>query len=311
MAIPGGETRVTVAIATRNRIAELRRTLRHLAALPETPPVVVVDNASSDGTAEAVRREHPAVGVISLERNLAAAGRNVAVARAATRYVAFSDDDSWWEPGSLQRAAAALDSHPGLALVAARTLVGPGGTADPVNALMAASPLPRDGLPGPRVLGFLGCAAVVRRDAFLAVGGYCDLLGIGAEEQLLALDLAAAGWAAAYLDDVIARHWPSAIRDPAGRTRLQRRNEVLITWLRRPVRVAVAATARLAGQLGRDPHAARALAALAIALPRALTRRRTLPPAVEAQARLLDEISPGRRAPRSAGPRRRPAPRPR
>lgn len=287
MALGGGRPDITVVIATRNRVAELRRTLRHLGTLPEQPRVIVVDNASADGTSRALRREHPGVEVIALERNLGACARNAGAARAATSYVAFSDDDSWWEPGSLRRAVAVLDGHPRLGLVAAQTLVGPAGTQDPVNALMARSPLPSAGLPGPRVLGFLGCAAVVRRAAFLSVGGFSDLLFIGAEEQLLALDLAAAGWAAAYVDGLIVRHWPSAARDPVARQRIQQRNEVLIAWLRRPLRVAAKATIGLALRAGRDPQAGAALADLARALPRALAQRRALPAGVEAQARLL------------------------
>jgi GT2 family glycosyltransferase len=293
---PAGEARydgdgdrpgVTVVIATRNRVTELCRTLCHLAELPERPPVLVVDNASSDGTPAAVRCQYPDADVISLERNLGACARNVGVARVSTRYVAFSDDDSWWEPGSLRRAVTVLDGHPGLGLVAARILVGAAGEPDPVNALMAHSPLPRDHLPGPRVLGFLCCAAVLRRAAFVSVGGFSDLLFFEAEERLLALDLAAAGWPAAYLDDVIARHWPSAVRDTSARARLRQRNEVLIAWLRRPVGLAAAATAGLALRIGRDPHAGAALTDLARALPQALGQRRVLPAAVEAQVRLL------------------------
>jgi GT2 family glycosyltransferase len=289
-----GAAGITVVIATRNRAAELCRTLGLLTALPERPHLVVVDNASDDDTAAAVSRLYPAADLIRLRRNRGACARNLGVARAATRYVALSDDDSWWEPGSLQRAAAVLDRHPRLGLVAARTLVGPEGTPDPVNAAMAGSPLPGSRQPGPRVLGFLGCAAVVRRSAFLAAGGFSSLLFIGGEEQLLALDLAAAGWEARYVSDVIARHWPSAARDATARKRLLARNEVLIAWLRRPGGVAVRATAGLALRLGRDPAAAGALAGLASVLPRALPRRRVLPAHLEAEVRLLQRPRGGR-----------------
>ena len=44
--------RVSVVVITRNRREELLRTLRLLRELPERPPVLVVDTASSDGTAE-------------------------------------------------------------------------------------------------------------------------------------------------------------------------------------------------------------------------------------------------------------------
>src|SRR5438445_2853364 len=52
---PGGDRRISVVIATWNRRTELARTLRQLTALPERPRLVVVDNASTDGTAAAVR----------------------------------------------------------------------------------------------------------------------------------------------------------------------------------------------------------------------------------------------------------------
>src|SRR5699024_12841714 len=57
--VPGGahvNTRIGVVVITRNRCRELLRTLRALETLPESPPIVVVDNASCDGTAEAVAR---------------------------------------------------------------------------------------------------------------------------------------------------------------------------------------------------------------------------------------------------------------
>jgi glycosyltransferase involved in cell wall biosynthesis len=279
---------VTVVIATRNRAAELCRTLGRLTELPERPEIIVADNGSADGTAAAVRDRYPEVTLLRMNRNYGASARNTGAARAATRYVAFSDDDSWWEPGSLRLACELLDAHPRLGLITGRTLVGEGGKDDPLNAMLAASPLPRDGLPGPRVLGFLGCAAVARRAAYLRAGGYSRLLGVGGEEALLAMDLAAAGWAVAYADAVVARHFPSPARDVTARQANEERNRVLVGWLRRPAGRALAATAALAMRAPRDPVARRALARLLPVLPRALPARRRLPAAVEAQLRVLE-----------------------
>ena len=164
---------VTVVIATRNRRPELCATLERLSVLPERPGIVVVDNGSRDGTAAAVQRAFRHVELITLRRNLGACARNVGVRRARTPYLALSDDDSWWEPGALARAVTVLDASPRIGVVAAATMVGPEAAPDPINALMAASPLSRGLLPGPRLLGFLGCAAVARRQAYLAAGGYC------------------------------------------------------------------------------------------------------------------------------------------
>ncbi len=288
---PGGrcaEPATTVVIATRDRCAELRRTLNRLTALPEQPPLVVVDNGSTDGTPAMVREHFPGAVLISLRRNRGAVARNVGARRASTRYIALTDDDSWWAPGSLATAARVLDASPEVGLVAARILVGPRLAVDPANDLMAASPLPAAGLPGPRILGFLGCGAVLRRDAFLAAGGFSRLLFIGGEEQLLAYDLAAAGWAACYLPAVVAHHHPSARRDPATRGVQLARNRVLVAWLRRPARCALTETGRLTRRVATgDPAAARAAAGVLTRLPLAVLGRRRLPPGVEAAVRVL------------------------
>lgn len=281
-------TPVTVIIATRDRVAELCRTLDKLTKLPEHPAIIVVDNASRDGTTATVRRGYPGVTVIRLRRNRHAAARTIGARRAATRYVAFSDDDSWWEPGSLERACRLLDNYDTVGVITGRTLVGEDQAEDPINAMLAASPLPVCELPGPRVLGFLGCAIVARKDPFLGVGGYRGLLGIGGEEELLALDLAANGWPAVYIDTVTVRHCPSAVRDVTARRAAERRNRVLIAWLRRPASVALARTAALARRARRDPVSRRALAGLLLRMPSALARRHRLPLAVTAYLRMLE-----------------------
>jgi GT2 family glycosyltransferase len=263
----------TVVIATRNRLAELRRTLQRLAALPERPPVIVVDNASDDGTPDMVRREFPTAGLIALRRNLGACARNVGARAARTPLIALTDDDSWWAPDALTRAATVLAGNPRVGLVAARILVGAEQADDPVNVAMASSPLPSNGLPGPRVLGFLGCGAVLRRDAYLAAGGFSRLLFFGGEEQLLAYDLAAAGWTACYRADIVAYHHPSAVRDAARRRSQTARNRALVAWLRRPARCALAETGRLIRACVR--------------MPLALAGRRPLPPDIEQAIRML------------------------
>jgi GT2 family glycosyltransferase len=248
---------------------------------------VVVDNGSQDGTPAIVRRRFPATQLIALRRNRGAWARNLGVLRARTPLIALADDDSWWAPGSLASAAAVLAASPGVGLLAARILVGPDQAPDAVNAVMAASPLPSDGLPGPRVMGFLGCGAVIRRDAYLAVGGFSRLLFIGGEEQLFAYDLAAAGWAACYRPDIVAYHHPSPARQPATRRYQEARNRALVAWLRRPLRCALTETGQLARRAGHDTIAARALGGLAVRLPRALLGRRPLPPDVETAIRTL------------------------
>ena len=272
---------VTVVIATRNRWSDLERTIPQHEA-----PVILVDNGSSDGTPARVRQRFPGVHVVALPRNCGALARNIGVRLATTPYVAFADDDSWWAPGALERASQMLANHPGLAVLAGSILVGEDESLDPVCDEMAHSPLPtRAGLPGPSVLGFLACGAVVRRDAFLAAGGFDEVIFFGGEEERLALDLASLGWELCYVPEVVAHHHPSPVRDPEARRRQQTRNQVLTTVLRRPWPVIAATT--LAALRGGPAQRAGALAALRRA-PLALLRRRVIPRHIEWRRNLLD-----------------------
>ena len=277
---------VTVVVATRDRRRELLATLgRHRA------PVIVVDNASRDGTPEAVRAAYPSVEVIRLRENRGAAARNVGAVRARTRYVAFADDDSYWEDGALGHAVDLLDVHPRTALVAATVLVGPEGRLDPVSVEQARGLLGTpDGAPGPSVLGFLSCSVVVRRDAFLAVGGFAPLLHVYGEEALLAMDLAAAGWHLSYAAELRVRHLPSGQgRDVRARRRREARNRVLTELLRRPLPHAGRTVWRTLG----DADGRRGLVDAAAMLSAVLRGRRVVPARVEADLRLLEQ--PGHR----------------
>ncbi|WP_026929743.1 glycosyltransferase family 2 protein [Glycomyces tenuis] len=287
------DERTSVVIATRNRATELKRSIVELLSLDPTPQVFVVDNASTDDTAPQMRALAagcPHVHYRRLRGNEGAAARNVGVRAVTTPYVAFADDDSWWERGALTRAADLLDAHPRLGLVAARALVGDEARPDPFNEALARGALGTpEGMPGPAVLGFLACAAVVRRSAYVEAGGFSDALHSYGEEQLLAYDLAALGWRLCYAEDVIARHQPSAERpDTAWRRAREMRNAALTSWHRRPLGVCLRDTRSLAAAALRDRSAATALAELLARLPAVLARRRRLPAELEAAIERLE-----------------------
>jgi GT2 family glycosyltransferase len=286
--MPASPARVAVVIATRNRGTELLDTLARLLALDEQPPIVVVDNGSTDGTAELVRVRCPGVQVVGLRRNQGGAARTVGARLVDSPYVAFSDDDSWWAPGALRRAVELLERHPRLAVLAARVLVGPDERLDPVCREMARSPLPSAAdLPGPSVLGFIACGAIVRRAAFLEVGGFDIRLGVGGEEELLSVDLAARGWGLAYVEEVVAHHHPSPSRDPSARRRVQVRNALWSAWLRRRLGGAARQTAHLAALAVHQPGAWSGMLLALLGLPWVLRERRPVPRELEAELRTL------------------------
>jgi GT2 family glycosyltransferase len=283
-----GDPRITVVLATRDRREQVLRTLPRLLALPERPPVVVVDDASTDGTSDAVRRHHPDATVLRSDTNLGAAARNLGVRQATTAYVAFADDDSWYAPGGLTIAADVLDAHPQVAVVAADVRVEPAGMPDPVNQAMATSPLRPPELPGPEVLGFVACGAVVRREAFLAVGGFDARLLVGGEEELLALDLRSQGWRSVHVPAVLAHHEPADAGHRPGRSRRQVRNELWVACLRRPPAVVARLFRRRLGTAVRDTTVRAGVVDAVRGLPAVLPDRRRLPADVERDKRRLE-----------------------
>lgn len=273
-----------VVVITRNRRERVLATLDRLAELPERPPIVLVDNGSQDGTARAVARRHPRVRVLQMAGNAGASGRNAGVRALDTELVALNDDDSWWAPGALRRAAELFAGRASLGLLQARILVGPAERLDPVCASMPASPVPaRPGLPGPALLGFLACGVVLRRAAFVDAGGFNPRFQVGGEETLFAFDLAARGWELAYVDSVVAHHHPDPGGERDSRAVHMLRNELWTAWLRRRLPGVAWTTVRVAARAVREGRARALLEALR-GLPWALAERRPLPASLDRAA---------------------------
>ncbi len=289
--------RVTVVLITWQRREEAVLAVDRLLRLPERPRVVVLDNGSTDGTSDALRRRHPRgtaggdrLDVVVLPENQGAVARNTGVATATTPYVAFCDDDTWWDPGSLERAADVLDADPRVAVLTARIVVEPGGVEDDIVAELRDSPVQgAPGLPGPALGSFLAGASVVRRSAFLAVGGFSRRLWLGGEEELLAADLAAAGWELCYLEDLQVHHQASVLRESTRRRRNGIRNTLWFTWLRRPLPAATRRTRDLLRTLPRDRTSALGVLDALGGLPWLVRERRVLPPHAEARFAALEE----------------------
>jgi GT2 family glycosyltransferase len=281
--------RISVVVLTHNRVDALARCLRQLRALPEQVPIVVVDNASEDGTPDRLARDFPDVRLLRSEVNLGAAARNFGVAAVHTPYVAFCDDDTWWAPGALALAARCLDAHPRVAAISAQVRVGRQRRRDPTCDAMAASPLPRQGLPGPALVGFMAGTAVVRVSAYQQVGGYEPRFFLGGEAALLGLDLLSAGWSIVYADDIVSHHHPSPLgRDLRGRHIALARNRLWLGCLRLPWRTAWADARAVIERAAHDHVLVPALVQALQGLPWALTHRRVVPQAVEASYRAVN-----------------------
>lgn len=84
--------------------------------------VIVVDNASTDGSVEMIAAEFPAVQVIAgTVRRSYAANNNLAIRRSCGRYVMLLNDDTEVMPGALRAHVRYLDEHPEAGVTGGRT----------------------------------------------------------------------------------------------------------------------------------------------------------------------------------------------
>jgi glycosyltransferase involved in cell wall biosynthesis len=115
---------ITVVIPTYQRSERVRKAIASvLRQVRPADEVVVVDDGSTDGTAEALAGFGDAIRLIRLAANGGVShARNVGVAEAAHRWIALLDSDDVWEPDHLQSLCEHLDDDPDCRIVQTREL---------------------------------------------------------------------------------------------------------------------------------------------------------------------------------------------
>ena len=178
--------RISAVIPTRDRRALVLEAIE--SALAQDPPpleVVVVDDGSHDGTADAVAAAFgDAARVVRGRGNGAAAARNLGAREALGDWIAFLDDDDVWLPGHLARIAGAITVTDGQAAVYFDDAALPeqqGGATLWANAGFAAAgdvELCERGAPWALMTRqpLMTPAVVVGREAYLASGGMDERL---------------------------------------------------------------------------------------------------------------------------------------
>jgi N-acetylglucosaminyl-diphospho-decaprenol L-rhamnosyltransferase len=230
----------------------------------------VVDNASADGTVEAVRGRFPDVRIVELVRNAGFGGAvNAGASEGSGEAIALVNDDVELNPGALAALVAPL-ADPSVGMVAGMTTMPGSGLVDGFGieldvTLAAYNRLrhrPADEPPG-LLVGPSGGLAAYRRSAFEQAGGFDERLFAYGEDVDLALRLRALGWRPADARDARAVHLGGAsvgVDSPRQR------------WL---AGFARAFLVRRYGVL-RSVHAPRALAIEAMVIAAGVIRGRTL-----------------------------------
>jgi len=211
--------RVTVVVPNRNGGQWLPGLLASLARQTVAPQrVIVVDNASGDGSPAWLALTHPAVDVLPLARNTGFAGAaNRGIAAARTEAVALVNTDVELGDDWLEHALGALAADAGRAAVAGKLV----SMTDPGIVDDAGDFLRRDGVCEQRgrfhhddgrfdeageIFSACAGAAVLRTEAVRAVGGFDERFFLYLEDVDLGLRLRLAGWRCWYEPRAVARH---------------------------------------------------------------------------------------------------------
>ncbi len=218
---------ISILVVNHNGRDHLRHCLERLAAQEgDYGEIVVVDNASTDGSAAMVRDDFPRCRLLAQGENAGFGAANNRAAEAARGdRLLLLNSDAWLDDGALPRLTAALDDEPRLAL-AAPDLRYPDGQPQFAWA-------PETGVAGealqmlrnrfeekpwahrlpPRWLrpllgpGWFSAACILlRRDAFEQVGGFDEKLFLYFEDVDLSVRLRRAGWQLASVPGAVATH---------------------------------------------------------------------------------------------------------
>jgi N-acetylglucosaminyl-diphospho-decaprenol L-rhamnosyltransferase len=192
---------------------------RERGSLPFETEVLVLDNASTDGSAEAARAHNAAPEVIALDERVGkAANDSTVLAAARGRYGLMLNEDSELRPGATAALHAALEARPAAAAAGAR-LLRPDGTPQPSAfrfPTVGAAALGAVGLARRNVQSAGGAirevdwahsaALLVRREAGAAIGWLDPAFFVYSDEVDFCRRLRDAGWSILYVPSAAAVH---------------------------------------------------------------------------------------------------------
>ena len=223
--VAGSACAVTVVVVTWNAAALVAACLDSLTRQTIPHRVVVVDNASVDGTPDLLAARFPDAEVVRTGENLGFAGGVEAGLRLVqTPFVALLNNDAVAEPDWLARLTATMDAHPEAAAVTSRLLLA---DVEPPTVNNAGVVLLDDGYGADRglgqpaeafadpadVFGFSGGAALIRTEALREVGGFPAPFFLYYEDTDTSWRLRRAGWSIRYEPGAVVHHRHSATAD--------------------------------------------------------------------------------------------------
>ena len=233
---------ISVVVVNWNRKELLRACLESLARQTDVPfETIVVDNGSSDGSADMAEKEFGVRVIRNRENRGFCAANNQGIAAASGEFIALLNNDAEAEAGWLAALHRACRRAPEIGMAAAKILV----WEDPTRIDKAGHLIFPDGQNRGRGSGALdrgqfdreedvlwpdGCAAMYRTAMLQQIGGFDEDFFAYGDDAELGLRARIAGWKCLYTPEAVARHHRGATlgKDSGWRLVLIERNRVLL-----------------------------------------------------------------------------------
>jgi GT2 family glycosyltransferase len=233
---------ISVVVVNWNRKELLRACLLSLTRQDTSDfETIVVDNGSTDGSAEMAEREFGARVIRNSDNRGFCAANNQGIAAARGEYIALLNNDAEAEPAWLAELQRACISHAGIGMAASKILEWEDPTRiDKVGHLIFPDGQNRGRGSGQRDLGQFdqeeevlwpdGCAAMYRKSMLDGIGGFDEDFFAYGDDAELGLRARIAGYGCLYAPRAVVRHHRGATlgKDSAWRITLIERNRVLL-----------------------------------------------------------------------------------
>jgi GT2 family glycosyltransferase len=221
---------VSVIIVNWNRLDDTLKGLRYLRFQDDVwYEVVVVDNGSTDGSAERLLGEK-GIKFIGLRSNVGPCeARNIGIENAKGRFVFFLDSDAILSKRKLARLVERMDQDPTIGILACRIV---NGFTREIDQWIYSQPVMAFHRHEFDTYSFSAAGAIVRAQALRDAGPFWDRLFIYTEEVDLSIRILRAGFRIVYYPDVRVYHCPSqqGRKSEGEHLRLQIRNWIWIFY---------------------------------------------------------------------------------
>jgi glycosyltransferase involved in cell wall biosynthesis len=224
MALPSA----SVFISTKNRLDDLRKAVESALQQSANPEVLVLDDGSTDGTADAIRKEFPQVKLHRFEESQGYIVRRNQAAALATAPIIFSIDDDavFASPRVIEQTLADFD-HPRIGAVAIPFI-----NVKQDNQIRQAAP---DSSQVYLTASYIGTAHALRRDVFRKLGGYRECMVHQGEEADYCIRMLEDGYVVRLGRADPIHHFESPRRDFRRMDLYGRRNDVLFAFWNVPL----------------------------------------------------------------------------